>query len=238
MKKMRKVLWKKGFLSFVLTVSFLAGAIIPGGYARAAAPAAIPATLSLKEATGVCSGSATAFNVNSTSFESSKLKFYREMLDGVHEKNNASTKQNAPKATAAEDWFSVAYMLHQKRRTQSSTSNYNSRMEAMRYVTIAEYNNTNKISNNEYKNVYNWCIHRSGLNYSSSLSSANTDIRKKLYDYYLAQHTSSSNKKGWNSGSQSATNSFSALTDTTNRDVFWSVLSLNRTDGDKRRNGH
>lgn len=152
--------------------------IIPGGYARAAAPAAIPATLSLKEATGVCSGSATAFNVNSTSFESSKLKFYREMLDGVHEKNNASTKQNAPKATAAEDWFSVAYMLHQKRRTQSSTSNYNSRMEAMRYVTIAEYNNTNKISNNEYKNVYNWCIHRSGLNYSSSLSSANTDIRK------------------------------------------------------------
>lgn len=33
MKKMRKVLWKKGFLSFVLTVSFLAGAIIPGGYA-------------------------------------------------------------------------------------------------------------------------------------------------------------------------------------------------------------
>ena len=63
------------------------------------------------------------------------------MLDGVHEKNNASTKQNAPKATAAEDWFSVAYMLHQKRRKQSSTSNYNSRMEAMRYVTIAEYNN-------------------------------------------------------------------------------------------------
>lgn len=238
MKKMRKVLWKKGFLSFVLTVSFLAGAIVPGGYARAAAPAAIPATLSLKEATGVCSGSATAFNVNSTSFESSKLKFYREMLDGVHEKNNASTKQNAPKATAAEDWFSVAYMLHQKRRKQSSTSNYNSRMEAMRYVTIAEYNNTNKISNNEYKNGYNWYIHRSGLNYSSSLSSANTDIRKKLYDYYLAQHTSSSNKKGWNSGSQSATNSFSALTDTTNRDVFWSVLSLNRTDGDKRRNGH
>ena len=102
MKKMMKVLWKKGFLSFVLTVSFLAGAIAPGGYVRAAAPAAIPATLSLKEATGVCSGSATAFNVNSTSFESSKLKFYREMLDGVHEKNNASTKQNAPKATAAE----------------------------------------------------------------------------------------------------------------------------------------
>ena len=160
------------------------------------------------------------------------------MLDGVHEKNNASTKQNAPKATAAEDWFSVAYMLHQKRRKQSSTSNYNSRMEAMRYVTIAEYNNTNKISNNEYKNGYNWYIHRSGLNYSSSLSSANTDIRKKLYDYYKEQHTSGSNKKGWNSGSQSATNSFSALTDTTNRDVFWSVLSLNRTDGDKRRNGH
>lgn len=114
MKKMMKVLWKKGFLSFVLAVSFLAGAIAPGDYARAAAPAAIPATLSLKEATGVCSGSATAFNVNSTSFESSKLKFYREMLDGVHEKNNASTKQNAPKATATEDWFSVAYMLHQK----------------------------------------------------------------------------------------------------------------------------
>ena len=90
MKKMMKVLWKKGFLSFVL-----AGAIAPGGYVRAAAPAAIPATLSLKEATGVCGGSATAFNVNSTSFESSKLKFYREMLDGVHEKNNASTKQNA-----------------------------------------------------------------------------------------------------------------------------------------------
>lgn len=65
------------------------------------APAAIPATLSLKEATGVCSGSATAFNVNSTSFESSKLKFYREMLDGVHEKNNASTKQNAPKANGS-----------------------------------------------------------------------------------------------------------------------------------------
>ena len=86
MKKMMKVLWKKGFLSFVLAVSFLAGAIAPGGYVRAAAPAAIPATLSLKEATGVCGGSATAFNVNSTSFESSKLKFYREMLDGVHEK--------------------------------------------------------------------------------------------------------------------------------------------------------
>ena len=30
MKKMMKVLWKKGFLSFVLAVSFLAGAIAPG----------------------------------------------------------------------------------------------------------------------------------------------------------------------------------------------------------------
>ena len=93
MKKMMKVLWKKGFLSFVLAVSFLAGAIAPGGYARAAAPAAIPATLSLKEATGVCSGSATAFNVNSTSFESSKLKFYREMLDGVHQQNRMRRRQ-------------------------------------------------------------------------------------------------------------------------------------------------
>lgn len=44
---------------------------------------------------------------------------------------------------------------------------------------------------------------------------------------------SGSNKKSWDSGSQSATNSFSALKDTTKRDVFWSVLSLNRTDGDK-----
>lgn len=111
------------------------------------------------------------------------------MLDGVHEKSNASTKPNAPNAAAMEDWFNVAYMLHRNKRSQSSTSNYTSRMEAMRYVTIAEYNNTNKISNNEYKNGYNWYIHRSGLNYSSSLSNANTDIRKKLYDYYLAQHT-------------------------------------------------
>ena len=238
MKKMMKVPWKKGFLSFILSISFLAGGIAPGVCARAAAPAAIPATLSLKEATGVCSGRATAFNVNSTSFESSKLKFYREMLDGVHEKSNASTKANAPNATAAEDWINVAYMLHRNKRSQSSTSNYDSRMEAMRYVTIAEYNNTNKISSNQYKNGYDWYIHRSGLNYSSSLSNANTDIRKKLYEYYLDQHTSGDNKKRWNSGSESATNSFAKLTDTAKRDVFWSVLSLNRAEGDKKRRGH
>ena len=111
-------------------------------------------------------------------------------------------------------------------------------MEAMRYSTIAEYNNTGKISNNEYKGGYVWHIHRNGFNYSNSLSNANTDIRKKLYEYYLAQHTSGSNKKGWNSSDKSATNSFKSLEDNTNQDVFWSILSLNRSEGDNRRRGH
>ena len=111
-------------------------------------------------------------------------------------------------------------------------------MEAMRYSTIAEYNNTGKISNNEYDGGYVWHIHHSGFNYSNSLNNANTDIRKKLYEYYLAQHTNGSNKKSWNSNSESATNSFKSLEDNTNQDVFWSILSLNRSNGDKNRRGH
>ena len=47
---------------------------------------------------------------------------------------------------------------------------------------------------------------------------------KKLYEYYLAQHTSGSNKKGWNSSDKSATNSFKSLEDNTNQDVFWSIF--------------
>ena len=160
------------------------------------------------------------------------------MLGGSHTKTNASTKSGAPNATSAEDWFDIAYILHRNRQSQSGTSNYSSRMEAMRYSTIAEYNNTGKISNNEYDGGYVWHIHRSGFNYSNSLNNANTDIRKKLYEYYLAQHTSGSNKKSWNSSSESATNSFKSLEDNTNQDVFWSILSLNRSNGDKNRRGH
>ena len=160
------------------------------------------------------------------------------MLGGSHTKTNASTKSGAPNATSAEDWFDIAYILHRNRQSQSGTSNYSSRMEAMRYSTVAEYNNTGKISNNEYDGGYVWHIHRSGFNYSNSLNNANTDIRKKLYEYYLAQHTSGSNKKSWNSSSKSATNSFKSLEDNTNQDVFWSILSLNRSNGDKNRHGH
>lgn len=238
MKKTMRNLWEKRIISAVISVSFLLGGISPAINVKAASPADVPDTLSLKEAAGVCRGSATAFNVNSTSFESSKLSFYKEMLEGKHVKSDASTKANAPDATSAEDWFNIAYMLHRNRQSQSGTSNYGSRMEAMRYSTIAEYNNTNKMSGGEYKNDYYWYVHRSGLNYSNSLSGANTDIRKKLYDFYLAQHTSGSNKKSWDSRNESATNSFSALENGTKQDVFWSILSLNRSNGDSRRRGH
>ena len=238
MKKNLKNLWGKRIFSSFLSISFLLSGIFPAFNVSAASPASVPDTLTLKESAGVCSGNSVAFNVRSNAFNSSKLKFYQDMLSGSHKKTNASTKSGAPNATSAEDWFNIAYILHRNRQSQSGTSNYSSRMEAMRYSTIAEYNNTGKISNNEYKGGYVWHIHRNGFNYSNSLSNANTDIRKKLYEYYLAQHTSGSNKKGWNSSDKSATNSFKSLEDNTNQDVFWSILSLNRSEGDNRRRGH
>lgn len=238
MKKIREKIWRKRLLSSVICAALSLGGICSGTTALAASPSDIPESLTLPEATGVCSGSATAFRVDSPSFRSNKLKFYQDMLNGTHEKTNASTKSGAPEASAAEDWFNVAYMLHQNRGSQSGTSNYSSRMDAMRYCTIAEYNNTGKLKNNEYDNGYCWAIHRSGLNYSNSLSNANTDIRKKLYEYYLAQHTSGSNKKGWDWNDKSATHNFSGLSDNTKQDVFWSILSLNRSEGDSRRRGH
>lgn len=238
MKKNLKNLWGKRIFSSFLSISFLLSGISPAFNVSAASPASVPDTLTLKESAGVCSGNSIAFNVKTNAFNSSKLKFYQDMLSGSHTKTNASTKSGAPNATSAEDWFDIAYILHRNRQSQSGTSNYSSRMEAMRYSTIAEYNNTGKISNNEYKGGYVWHIHRNGFNYSNSLSNANTDIRKKLYEYYLAQHTSGSNKKGWNSSDKSATNSFKSLEDNTNQDVFWSILSLNRSEGDNRRRGH
>ena len=238
MKKNLKNLWGKRIFSSFLSISFLLSGISPAFNVSAASPASVPDTLTLKESAGVCSGNSIAFNVKTNAFNSSKLKFYQDMLSGSHKKTNASTKSGAPNATSAEDWFNIAYILHRNRQSQSGTSNYSSRMEAMRYSTIAEYNNTGKISNNEYKGGYVWHIHRNGFNYSNSLSNANTDIRKKLYEYYLAQHTSGSNKKGWNSSDKSATNSFKSLEDNTNQDVFWSILSLNRSEGDNRRRGH
>ena len=238
MKKNLKNLWGKRIFSSFLSISFLLSGISPAFNVSAASPASVPDTLTLKESAGVCSGNSIAFNVKTNAFNSSKLKFYQDMLSGSHKKTNASTKSGAPNATSAEDWFNIAYILHRNRQSQSGTSNYSSRMEAMRYSTIAEYNNTGKISNNEYKGGYVWHIHRNGFNYSNSLSNANTDIRKKLYEYYLAQHTSGSNKKGWNSSDKSATNSFKSLEDNTNQDVFWSILSLNRSEGDNRRCGH
>ena len=238
MKKNLKNLWGKRIFSSFLSISFLLSGISPAFNVSAASPASVPDTLTLKESAGVCSGNSIAFNVKTNAFNSSKLKFYQDMLSGSHKKTNASTKSGAPNATSAEDWFNIAYILHRNRQSQSGTSNYSSRMEAMRYSTIAEYNNTGKISNNEYKGGYVWHIHRNGFNYSNSLSNANTDIRKKLYEYYLAQHTSGSHKKGWNSSDKSATNSFKSLEDNTNQDVFWSILSLNRSEGDNRRRGH
>ena len=238
MKKNLKNLWGKKLFSSFLSISFLLNGIFPAINVSAASPAAIPDTLTLKESAGVCSGNSVAFHVKTNAFNSSKLKFYQDMLSGSHTKTNASTKSGAPNATSAEDWFDIAYILHRNRKSQSSTSNYSSRMEAMRYSTIAEYNNTGKISNNEYKDGYVWYIHRSGFNYSNSLSNANTDIRKKLYEYYLAQHTSNSNKKGWDWSDKSATHSFKSLENNTTQDVFWSILSLNRSDGDSNRRGH
>ena len=235
---MRKKLWAKKIFSSVISISFILNGIFSAVNVSAASPAAVPDTLTLKESTGVCSGNSVAYNVKTNAFNSSKLKFYQDMLGGNHTKTNASTKSGAPDATSSEDWFDIAYMLHRNRQSQSGTSNYSSRMKAMRYSTIAEYNNTGSLYDNQFHDGYVWYIHRSGLNYSNSLNNANTDIRKKLYEYYLAQHTSSSNKKSWNSGSESATNSFKSLEDNTNQDVFWSILSLNRSEGDSRRRGH
>lgn len=238
MKRNLKGLWGKRFFSSFLSISLLLSGVFPALNVSAASPASVPDTLNLKESAGVCSGNSVAFNVKTNAFHSSKLKFYQDMLDGNHTKTNASTKSGAPNATSSEDWFNIAYMLHRNRQSQSGTSNYSSRMEAMRYSTIAEYNNTEKLSNHEYKSNYVWYVHRSGFNYSNSLSNANTDIRKKLYEYYLAQHTSSSNKKGWDSSDKSATHSFRSLENNTAQDVFWSILSLNRSEGDSNRRGH
>lgn len=238
MKKNLKNIWGKRVFSSFLSISFLFSGMFPAINVSAASPASVPDTLNLKESAGVCSGNSVAFNVKTNAFHSSKLKFYQDMLDGSHTKTNASTKSGAPNATSAEDWFDIAYILHRNRQSQSDTSNYSSRMRAMRYSTIAEYNSTGKLSNNAYDDGYIWYVHRSGFNYINSLSNANTDIRKKLYEYYQAQHTSSSNKKSWNSSKESATNSFKALENNTNQDVFWSILSLNRVNGDKNRHGH
>lgn len=238
MKKNRKKLLGKRLCSCFISMSFLLSGILNAVNVSASSPASIPETLTLKESAGVCSGNSVAFNVKTKSFNSSKLKFYQDMLDGSHTKTNASAKSGAPNATSSEDWFNIAYMLHRNRQSQSGTSNYTSRMNAMRYSTIAEYNNTGHLYNNEFHDGYVWYIHRSGLNYSNSLNNANTDIRKKLYEYYLAQHTSSSNKKGWDSNHQSATHSFKSLENNTKQDVFWSILSLNRSEGDSRRRGH
>lgn len=154
MKKNLKNLWGKRIFSSFLSISFLLSGISPAFNVSAASPASVPDTLTLKESAGVCSGNSVAFNVRSNAFNSSKLKFYQDMLSGSHTKTNASTKSGAPNATSAEDWFDIAYILHRNRQSQSGTSNYSSRMEAMRYSTIAEYNNTGKISNNEYKGGY------------------------------------------------------------------------------------
>lgn len=235
---MKKSTRKKKLVSSLISISLILNGIFCTVNVSATSPAAVPDTLDLKESAGVCSGNSVAYNVKTNAFTSSKLRFYQDMLGGSHKKTNASTKSGAPNATSSEDWFNIAYMLHQNRKSQSGTSNYSSRMKAMRYSTIAEYNNTGHLYDNQFHDGYVWYIHRSGLNYSNSLNNANTDIRKKLYEYYLAQHTSGSNKKGWDSSHQSATHSFKSLENNTNQDVFWSILSLNRSEGDSRRRGH
>lgn len=237
---------KKGmklFLSILMAVILLSGNILPFAkitedvYAgESQTPAAVPDTLTIKETPGVCSGTATAYNTNSTSFANSKLAFYKDLLGGTHtDAPYASSNSSRPKASALTDWMEVAYILHYNKKSQSDTTNYNSRMEAMKYANIADYN----LNNNSYEKDYLWIVHNSGLNYSNSLASANTDIRHKLYDFYLAQHTSSDNRKGWNWNTESATNDFADLKgNTKEQDVFWTILSLNRGSGDKKRHGH
>ena len=45
-------------------------------------------------------------------------------------------------------------------------------------------------------------------------------------------------KKGWDWSDKSATHSFKSLENNTTQDVFWSILSLNRSEGDSNRRGH
>ena len=115
MKKNLKNLWGKRIFSSFLSISFLLSGISPAFNVSAASPASVPDTLTLKESAGVCSGNSVAFNVRSNAFNSSKLKFYQDMLGGSHTKTNASTKSGAPNATSAEDWFDIAYILHRNR---------------------------------------------------------------------------------------------------------------------------
>lgn len=160
------------------------------------------------------------------------------MLSGSHTKTNASTKSGAPNATSAEDWFDIAYILHRNRQSRLVPAITAQEwklcviLRLLNIITLVKYPIMN------IRADYVWHIHRNGFNYSNSLSNANTDIRKKLYEYYLAQHTSSSNKKGWDWSDKSATHSFKSLENNTTQDVFWSILSLNRSEGDNRRRGH
>lgn len=94
MKKNLKNLWGKRIFSSFLSISFLLSGISPAFNVSAASPASVPDTLTLKESAGICSGNSVAFNVRSNAFNSSKLKFYQDMLNGSHTKTNASTKCN------------------------------------------------------------------------------------------------------------------------------------------------
>ena len=83
MKKNLKNLWGKRIFSSFLSISFLLSGISPAFNVSAASPASVPDTLTLKESAGVCSGNSVAFNVRSNAFNSSKLKFYQDMLVAV-----------------------------------------------------------------------------------------------------------------------------------------------------------
>ena len=83
MKKNLKNLWGKRIFSSFLSISFLLSGIFPAFNVSAASPASVPDTLTLKESAGVCSGNSVAFNVRSNAFNSSKLKFYQDMLVAV-----------------------------------------------------------------------------------------------------------------------------------------------------------
>ena len=124
MKKNLKNLWGKRIFSSFLSISFLLSGISPAFNVSAASPASVPDTLTLKESAGVCSGNSVAFNVRSNAFNSSKLKFYQDMLSGSHTKTNASTKSGAPNATSAEDWFDIAYILHRNSQLQLKNGSY------------------------------------------------------------------------------------------------------------------
>lgn len=175
------------------------------------------------------------FNVNSSHVKDSTHLFYKDCLNA---QNPTYLDVDGLSITSTETtgnlWLYAALAIQQQLGARTGDAYFKSEYDNVLWNYINKYSLGTSINLESGVNDYN--VNSTGLQYANSMANAGKAIDNKLYSYY--DGAGGSRDQYDKDADDAAVWTNSTLSDnTTTQDVFWSLISANKTSGTYKK-GH